>query len=197
MPTSRAQSMRTLNLICAVMGSAYFSRCPSENRFVTLIWGIEAFHRTKHHDSSSDKIKSKVCRIIEQVRDSKDKSWLKGMLKHAHEPRLEQRIFDVLTAIPINIDSTKIREFADECAERRNEMSHFGAQRDGRHYTDVIRDLEKKSAALSILYHMLILHEIGIDEKILNWWIYEGFRSYRIKRTLVEVGLLDKSVLEP
>src|ERR1700716_1143213 len=28
MPTSRAQSMRTLNLICAVEGSAYFSRCP-------------------------------------------------------------------------------------------------------------------------------------------------------------------------
>src|SRR3984893_9737442 len=28
MPTSRAQSMRTLNLICAAEGSAYFSRCP-------------------------------------------------------------------------------------------------------------------------------------------------------------------------
>jgi hypothetical protein len=28
MPTSRTQSMRTLNLICAVEGSAYFSRCP-------------------------------------------------------------------------------------------------------------------------------------------------------------------------
>ena len=25
---SRAQSMRTLNLICAAEGSAYFSRCP-------------------------------------------------------------------------------------------------------------------------------------------------------------------------
>src|SRR6195256_3766176 len=32
MPTSRAQSMRTLNLICAVKGSAYFSRCPYECR---------------------------------------------------------------------------------------------------------------------------------------------------------------------
>jgi hypothetical protein len=30
MPTSRAQSMRTLNLICVVGGSAYFSRCPLE-----------------------------------------------------------------------------------------------------------------------------------------------------------------------
>jgi hypothetical protein len=31
MPTSRTQSMRTLNLICAVEGSAYFSRCPYKN----------------------------------------------------------------------------------------------------------------------------------------------------------------------
>jgi len=30
-PTSRAQSMRTSNLICAVEGSAYFSRCPLES----------------------------------------------------------------------------------------------------------------------------------------------------------------------
>jgi ApeA N-terminal domain 1 len=165
--------------------------------FVTLIWGIEAFHRTKHPDSSSDKIKTKVCRVIEQVSQASDKRWLKGVLKHAHEPSLEQRIFDVLTAIPINIDNTKTREFAHECAERRHEMSHFGAQKHGRNYTDFIRDLEKKSAALSILYHTLILHEIGIDEKIFKRWIYEGFRSYPIKRTLVEVGLLDKSVLEP
>jgi hypothetical protein len=28
MPTSRAQSVRILNLICTVKGSAYFSRCP-------------------------------------------------------------------------------------------------------------------------------------------------------------------------
>jgi len=110
---------------------------------------------------------------------------------------LEQRIFDVLTAISINIDNTKIRKFAHQCAERRNEMSHFGAHRHGGDYTDFIRDLEKKSAALSILYHVLILHEIGVDEKIINWWIYKGFRSYPIKRAFVEVGLLDKSVLEP
>jgi hypothetical protein len=56
---------------------------------------------------------------------------------------------------------------------------------------------EKKSRALSILYHMLILHEIGVDKKMFNCWIHEGFRSYPIKTAFVEVGLLDKSVLEP
>lgn len=81
----------------------------AENRFVNLIWGIEAFHRTKHHDYSSSGIKLKVCRIVEQVSGRKDKKWLKSVLKYAHEPRLEQRIFDVLVAIPTNIDTTKMR----------------------------------------------------------------------------------------
>jgi hypothetical protein len=31
MSTSRAQSVRILNLICTVEGSAYFSRCPPSN----------------------------------------------------------------------------------------------------------------------------------------------------------------------
>ena len=168
-----------------------------EHRFVNLIWGIEAFHRTKHRDASSDKIKARICRIIGEVSDRKDKKWLIGVLRHAHEPNLEQRIYDVLTAIPINIDNAKIRDFAHECAARRNDVSHFGAQRHGENYTEFAIDLERKSAALSILYHMLILHEIGVDEKIFNWWIYNGFRSYSIKSILVEVGLLDKSVLKP
>jgi hypothetical protein len=50
MPTSRAQSMRTLNLICTVEGSAYFSRCPliiAKDRKITIgpdtaIWIAQA-----------------------------------------------------------------------------------------------------------------------------------------------------------
>ena len=44
---------------------------------------------------------------------------------------------------------------------------------------------------------MLILNEIGIDEKILNWWIYESFESFQVKSIFVAAGLLDESVLKP
>ena len=64
-------------------------------------------------------------------------------------------------------------------------------------YTDFVHELMKKSEAISVVYHMLILHEIGIDGTTLCWWIYEGFHSYREKRTLVEGGLLDASILKP
>jgi hypothetical protein len=55
--------------------------------------------------------------------------------------------------------------------------------------------LERKSAALSTLYHALLLHEIGIDATILKRWMYESFSSYPIKVDFVEAGLLDPGVL--
>jgi ApeA N-terminal domain 1 len=165
-----------------------------EHRFVNLIWGIEALHRKKYPPASPTsaelKLKAKVSRIVAQVKPARDKKWLEDRLKNAHEPSLEQRIFDVITSVPIRLDVKKIREFSKRCAELRNEISHFGAQRHGGNYTVFIHELMYKSEALSVVYHMLILHEIGIDATTLCWWIYDSHRSYREKRTLVEGGLL-------
>jgi hypothetical protein len=57
--------------------------------------------------------------------------------------------------------------------------------------------LNVKSEVLATLYQMLLLHEIGIDGKILKWWVFEGFRSYPIKFHFVKAGLLDSSAIEP
>jgi hypothetical protein len=45
MPTSRAQSLRTLNLIRAVEGSAYFSRCPYkiEERPLSILYNLSIY----------------------------------------------------------------------------------------------------------------------------------------------------------
>jgi hypothetical protein len=172
-----------------------------EHRFVNLIWGIEALHRKKYPPASPTpaelKMKAKVSRIVAQVEPAKDKEWLENKLKNAHEPSLEQRIFDVVTAVPIRLDIKKIREFSKRCAALRNEISHFGSQRHGGDYTDFTLELMKKSEALSVVYHMMILHEIGIETSTLCWWIYDSHLSYRQKSTLVEGGLLDASILKP
>jgi len=143
------------------------------------------------------KIKAKVSRIVGQIELAKDKEWLETKLKNAHEPNLEQRIFDVLSEVPINLEADRVCSFAKRCAGLRNEISHFGSQRHGENYQEFFRELTDKSEALSVVYHALILHEIGIEEKILNWWIYEAFHSFRRKRALVEVGLLDAEALKP
>ena len=172
-----------------------------EHRFVNLIWGLEALHRKKHPDAvpteAERKMKVKVTRIVQQIKLAKDKKWLENKLKNAHEPSLEQRIFDVLSEVPINLEVDRIRSFAKRCADLRNEISHFGSQRHGENYQEFSLELTNKSEALSVVYHSLILHEIGIQEKILNWWIYEAPHSFRRKRALAEVGLLDAEALKP
>jgi len=167
-----------------------------EHRFVHLIWGLEAFHRKNSVPEESDALAQKIERIIKQVAAAKDKKWLRGRLKTAHEPALGQRLFEVFAALPIGIDKAKLRKFSDECATLRNQISHFGGAQHGKPYFDFVRDLHSKSSALSTLYHALLLHEIGVDASILKRWTCSSFGSYPIKVNFVEVGLLDPSVLQ-
>jgi hypothetical protein len=154
-----------------------------------------SFTRKKYAASVSDALSKKIDRILGQVADMKDKDWLRDRLKNVHEPPLQQRIFEVFKALPIDLEEKRLRSFSEACAKLRHDISHFGGQRHGSPYSDFIRDLERKSAALSTLYHALLLHEVGIDAKVLKRWIYEGFGSYSIKRYFVEVGLLESSAL--
>jgi hypothetical protein len=166
-----------------------------EHRFVNLIWGLEALHRKKHPETSPTeaevKMKAKVARMVAQISRTKDRKWLEERLKNAHEPNLEQRIFDVLSTVPIGLDSKRIRAFAKRCAELRNQISHFGSQRHGANYGDFFQELTSKAEALSLVYHSLILHEIGIEEDVLKWWIYQSPHSSQHKRSLIDGGLVD------
>jgi hypothetical protein len=168
-----------------------------EHRFANLVWGLETFHRRKHATEENSKLKSKINRIIEQITIAKDKKWLSSQLKNAHEPSLGERIFQTITSIPLGLEEDRIRDFSNECARLRNDLSHFGGLRSEKSYNDVMVELLDRSEALASLYQMLLLHEIGIDERTLKWWTFEGHRSYPIKVHFVKVGLLDKSAIEP
>jgi hypothetical protein len=108
---------------------------------------------------------------------------------------LTQRVYDVLLSVPLNLKEDVLLQFSEECNHLRNDLSHFGAQKPGIKYDDFISDLSKKNEALSIIYHMVILHEIGIDDNTIIEWIYN--RSFPAKARLVQAGLLDESVLKP
>jgi ApeA N-terminal domain 1 len=166
-----------------------------EHRFVNLIWGVEAFHREKTRLWRSDALKEKIDRIVGQVALETDKKWLRERLKHAHEPPLEQRIFEVFKTLPIGLDEGRLRAFSKACAKLRNDISHFGGDRHRESYLEFIRDLDRKSDALSILYHALLLHEVEIDATILSRWINDSFGSYAIKMHFAQAGLLDQNML--
>ena len=136
----------------------------------------------------------KVQNLVDQISAVKDKRWLQKKLKYGGEPSLEQRIFESFKNLPIGLDRIKLRKFCKDCADTRNEISHFGGQPESN--SETVRRLEQKSQALSYLYHTLLLYEIGVAEEILNWWIYEGFQAYTIKEAFFRVGLIDEAALK-
>jgi ApeA N-terminal domain 1 len=169
----------------------------TENRFINLIWGIESFHRVKHpKHTTSIKIEEKIARLLEAT-PAKDKKWLAHQLKNAAEPSLELRILETIKSLPLGLEERRCRQFAKSCADRRNDLSHYGGQRKGGRYDEFARDLAYKGEALAFLSHMLILQELELDESIVNGYVHKSSKSYRIKSALVEVGLLDNEVLKP
>jgi len=169
-----------------------------ENRFVNLVFGLEAFHRIKFPSSGETRLDAKIERIVAQVSRATDKKWLARVLKHAGEPPLDQRLYATLREVPLGLDQTRLRRFCEECGKLRNDISHFGGQRHNETpYNDFILDLESKGQALAALYQALLLYEIGIDAKIIKAWMFDGFGSFPIKYHFVKADLLDKSVLDP
>ena len=168
----------------------------TEHRFVNLVWGIEALHRAKHPTAGSAKVLERIENVLSEISKPKDKKWLQQKLKHAHEPALEQRIYEVLKSIPIDIEQKRLRAFATSCATARNDLSHFGGHRQGAQNA-FSKKLHNLSEALSILYRCVLLAEIGVDSTIVKRQLHGigGLESARLQWCMADVGLIDKASL--
>ena len=143
--------------------------------------------RTEHRRRAeptrgSEKLQQKIDRILGRIEEGKDKKWLQRQLEHAREPSLEQRIYETLEGLPLDSDKEALRRFAAACAEKRNEISHYGGRRHEGKYDNELEDLHKKSVALSNLNHILLLREIGIDDLSLNAIAHRGLRPWILIR---------------
>ncbi|MBN3864629.1 hypothetical protein HCU66_20570 [Pseudomonas frederiksbergensis] len=160
-----------------------------EHRFVNLIWGLESLHRTLNKDAPPTKLEEKVQRIIAQIAATKDKRWLEGKLEHSAEPSLAERLVDCIKKLPLQIAPSEINTFCIECADRRNDISHFGGQRTPGSYDAFLQKIHSLNNALTYLYPAILLKECGFDDKLLNDVFTKGLMAGRIQRILQEVGL--------
>lgn len=162
-----------------------------EHRFVNLIWAIESFHRSTQLAAPAPPLKRKIERIVREVSRANDRKWLENRLAFALEPALSDRIFEILNALPLGIDRSRLYAFATVCARLRNDISHFGGKRNATSsYDSFLEDVHQCADALSILYQLVLLADIGVDSSILKKWIFEGPRSYPIKESLKRANLL-------
>lgn len=192
---------------CSEFGAGFFSYLSTqrdvvmyvENRFVSLMQGLESFHRTKYGSQSTipSKLAIKIERILGQVSTAGDKKWLSKKLEHSAEITLAERIVEIARALPFDIEIDGLQTFAKECANIRNDLAHFGGQRTRKNNSDYLIEINSKSEVLEFFYQTTLLREIGIDDQIIRRMLYQGFHSYKLKSILVEENLLSNEVLKP
>lgn len=164
-----------------------------ENRFINLAQGMESFHRTKHGSvQPGSALQAKITRILEGVALTKDKTWLERQLRHAAEPSLEHRLFELFEALPFEIEADHLRTFAKTCADIRNDLAHFGGQRMREKSANFLQELSWKNEALGFFYHMTLLHEIGLSDESIKAWLMPGLATMRARAAMVEVGIMDR-----
>jgi hypothetical protein len=168
-----------------------------EHRFVNLIWGLEAFDRKSREVAANQALQEKICRILSQVERKRDKAWLRGKLRHAAEPSLEERLYDTFSALPLALDDDGLHAFCKECATKRNEISHYGGHTHAESYPSFVRSLDQKSDALSALYHILLLTEIGIDPSLLDFQTNRMWPANAMAAALRRVGLTQRTIPPP
>jgi len=169
----------------------------SEDRFVNLVWGVEALHRKWLAESEASQRVGNERKRVERIlsllpKESDDRKWLSKKLAHAHEPSLEARILECLRKLPFTFGRGEIEKFAKACAERRNDSSHAGGPRENVDYDSFHMQISRSAEALDHLFHALLLHQIGIDPTVILAVMTDSLVSERIKTALANVDLCIK-----
>lgn len=159
-----------------------------ENKFSTAIFGLESLHRRVGINQDQARLKAKITRIIEDVKLKKDKDWLRGRLKNAGESSLEERLFLTFSELDIGLEVKALRGFAKECADVRNQVAHFGGQRDGG-YDAFIQRMFVLNEAVRPLYHAVLLDRIGFDRERIRWYFHMSPYSVKRKKIMKDAGL--------
>lgn len=159
-----------------------------ENRFSTAIFGLESLHRRVGTSVAQAKLDEKIARILGDVQLEKDHDWLKGRLRNAGEPSLEERLFTTFSELEIGLESKGLRAFSKECADLRNQVAHFGGQREG-DYDVFVQRIYTLNEAVRPLYHAVLLNRIGLDRDRIWAYFHRSPYSFQRKEKLKAAGL--------
>jgi ApeA N-terminal domain 1 len=165
----------------------------AEHKLVNLLWVFESLHRkqksktfgTPSATERTARIESILKRLSEPG-DERDKEWFEDRVGgYQKDPRLPDRIFDCLSKLPVAFDEAALWTFSYRCARCRNDISHgkFPAN-------ESPTSLAHLADAASLLYHALLLREIGLGSEHLRKALTEGgLAEFRILPALNSVGL--------
>lgn len=172
-----------------------------EHRFVNLVWGLESLDRRTQPTKESPvdaNLKNKIERINDAIKDvlnSKDRKWLSSLMTSRCEPSLEERLYKTLEPVAIEIKKEALKTFCKECANLRNDLSHFGGERTQGDYQKFISRVSNNIEALSNMYLLLILNLIGISSQSLRRLIYQHPNAMMFLASFRRAELIEEDVI--
>lgn len=149
-----------------------YRSAPLELQFISMAQALENFHRRLkgNYQIDPEKHKQRVADIKKAMKESlpewEHTGWISDMLNFSNEPKLQQRLEEMVASIPPNIRKALLpneAKFVQRLKQNRNYYTHYS------------ESLEKKAGSLEELYILsekckillivLILNEL-LDDKI-------------------------------
>ena len=136
-----------------------------ESEFENLVRVLETHHRRTHGPADrNDEYLARLDRILSAVADEEDRAWLEGELVFSHEPKLRDRLREVLGRCPVVLEKlvgsrTRIKSFIGKVVQTRNYETHLDPTNEagalsGAHLVTVVYQLR-------CLVQMTLLLDIG------------------------------------
>jgi hypothetical protein len=171
----------------------------SEHSFVNLTWALESIHKKRNSGRAqtpgaterSVRIES-IRNILSAANSQEDLKWFEARAPdYQKDPNLADRIFDLLSILPVTFATNALRDFSMRCSNRRNAISHEGGPPANETHSEFFEDLGVLTGALSYVYHGFLLLEIGLDdENLRRAFTTSGLGETRILPALDRAGLL-------
>ena len=139
------------------------SHITAEDRFVSLVQGIEVFHRRGSNEKQmcETEFKDLVDSFINTCPDDK-KSWLKDRLKYANELSLRQRIKQIIQPYRRIMGSGRERnELIENIVNTRNYLTHYDSDLEER--TAKGENLKFLSDVIELLFRLELLRLMGFS----------------------------------
>lgn len=161
-----------------------------EHRFASMIWGLEALHRSIYPPANNPKQAAKVKRILDQIGSEKDREWARRLLPVTSEPALAARLAELFSSLPIGLGRGDFANFAERCAQRRNDVSHFGGVRVPGGYDAFLTEIVILNSAIDLLYHALLLKVVEVPDLAIHRRLIDGPHSSAARDVLKKSGII-------